>query len=120
MDVSNYFEFIVKHDAFPEDVTKIGLKPAGSEAGGFKYPLWKKIGADFLVLAGYRVSGGELTIDTYTYAIDQQKLVLGKSYTAKLQDVRVLAHTFANDLIKALTGQKGMFLSKLVVSRTTQ
>lgn len=119
MDVSNYFEFI-KSEAYLEDVSKVGLKPAPGEAGGFSFASWKQIGAEFLVRVGYRVLGDQLTVDTYTYYVPQQKLVLGKTYKASVNDTRTLAHTFANDVVKELTGQRGMFLSRLVTSRSTR
>lgn len=119
MDVSGYFEFI-KSDAFLEDTSKVGLKPAPGEPGGFNFASWKQIGTEFLVRVGYRVLDGDLVVDAYTYYVPQAKLVLGKTYRAKSSDVRTVAHTFANDLVKAVTGQKGMFTTKLVVSRSTR
>lgn len=118
METSGYFEFI-KPAAFLEDTAKVGLKPAGQETNGFKFESWKQIGTDFLVRVGYRVSGDELSVDTYTYFVGQSKLVLGKTYKAKISDSRTIAHTFANDVVKELTGKQGMFLSKIVTSRST-
>ena len=118
MDISDYFE-IQKQGAFLEDTSKVGLKPAPGEGSGFSYSTWKQIGTEFLVRVGYRVTGDEITADTYTYYVPQQKLVLGKTYKSDIHDVRTLAHTFANDLVHTLTGEQGMFLSKLVTSRST-
>ena len=118
MESSGYFQFI-KAEAFLEDVSKVGLKPL-PETGGFKFDTWKQIGAEFLVRVGYRMTGDDLAIDAYVYNVGQQKLLLGKTYRAKAKDVRVAAHTFGNDLVKALTGKQGFFLSKLVVSRSTK
>jgi TolB protein len=118
MEISNLFEF-VKPGAFLEDTTKVGLKPAPGETGGFNYASWKQIGTEFLVRVGYRISGDEVTADTYTYYVPQQKVILGKTYKAEVRDVRTLAHTFANDVVKAVTGERGSFLTKLVVSRST-
>lgn len=119
MEVSGYFEFI-KQAAFVEDPAKTGLRPAPQEANGFNFASWKQISAEFLVRVGYRVSGNELSVDTYTYYVPQAKLVLGKSYKAKLSDSRTIAHTFANDVLKELTGKSGMFLSRIVASRSTK
>jgi TolB protein len=118
MEVSGLFEFI-RPAAYLEDVSKVGLKPSTQETGGFNFSSWKQIGTEFLVRVGYRVTGNDISVDAYAYFVPQQKLIIGKTYRAKVQDVRVVAHTFANDLVKELTGQRGMFLSKLVVSRTT-
>lgn len=118
LEVSGYFEFI-KPAAFVEDVSKVGLRPSGQEPGGFNFSSWGQIGAEFLVRVGYHVVGENVTVDTYTYYVPQQKLVLGKTYKSSAGDTRAVAHTFANDLIKELTGQRGMFLSKIVTSRST-
>lgn len=117
MEASSYFEFI-KPEAFLEDTSKVGLKPAPGDANGFKFDSWKQIGTEFLVRVGFRTLGNDLTVDTYVYYVPQAKLVLGKTYKANASDVRTVAHTFANDVIKALTGQPGFFLSKVVTSRS--
>lgn len=119
MDASGYFE-LIKPEAFLEDVSKVGLKPAPGEPGGFSYTSWKQIGTEFLIRVGYRVTGSDMSIDAYLYHVPQAKLVMGKSYTGRTSEVRTIAHTFANDVIKALTGLKGVFLSNIVVSRTTR
>jgi TolB protein len=119
MESSDFFSFI-KPGAYLEDVSKVGLKPAPGEPGGFNFSSWKQIGTEFLVRVGYHQVGDEVTIDTYTYYVPQAKLVLGKTYKSSASAIRVVAHTFANDLIKELTGQRGIFLTKLVVSRSTR
>lgn len=119
MDTSGYFN-LMKADAYGKEGEKMGLKPSGEEAGGFNFEFWKGLKTDFLVRVGYRVSGDEVTVDTYTYYIAQAKLVLGKTYKAKTSEVRTIAHTFANDVLKELTGKRGMFLSRIVASRSTR
>jgi len=119
MEISGYFEF-VKPQAFLEDTSKVGLRPAPGEPGGFSFASWKQLQTEFLIRVGFRVIGNEISADTYTYHVPQAKLVLARTYKADTGDVRTLAHKFANDVIKELTGQQGPFLSKLVVSRSTQ
>lgn len=123
METSGYFE-LLKQAAYGRAGEVTGLKPAGSdgggEVGGFKYEFWKAIGTDFLVKVGYRITGDEIVVDTYTYYVAQQKLVLGKTYKAKTSEARTIAHTFANDVLKELTGSRGMFLSRIVTSRSTR
>lgn len=118
LNVSNYFEFI-RQEAYLEDTAKVGLLPAPGAQGGFDFEKWKPLGAQFLIRAGYKVLQNDLTLEAYVYFVPQAKLVLGKTYKTSTADVRAAAHTFANDVIKSLTGQRGMFLSKLVTSRTT-
>lgn len=118
LEASGYFEFI--NPKAYEGFATTGLKPATTETGGFKFESWSQIGAEFLVRVGYHVVGDNLTVDTYSYSVSQQKLVLGKTYKAAIGDTRTVAHTFANDLLKELTGQRSSFLSRIVTSRSTK
>ena len=114
LTVSNYFTFI-RHEAFLEDPAKTTLKPAPGDPKGFNFQNWKTIGAEFLIRGGYRVTGDKISLEIYVYHVAQAKLIFGKTYEGGLDKARVIAHTFANDLVKALTGKKGMFLTKMAV-----
>lgn len=118
MEVSGFFE-LIKPAAFVEDVSKVGLRPASVAPGGFNFASWTQIGTEFLIRAGYHITGDTVTFESYAYYVPQQKLIFEKSYKSKISDVRTLIHTYANDLIKELTGTRGMFLSKIVTSRST-
>ncbi len=115
LTVSSYFTFI-DPKAFLEDPNKLGLKPAPGEPNGFNFENWKKIDSEFLVRAGFNLVDNQVVLEAYVYFVPQAKLVLGKKYSGSLGDVRKIAHTFANDIVTALTGRKGMFLSKIVVA----
>lgn len=113
--VSNYFTFI-RPEAFLEDTSKVGLRPAPMDANGFNFQNWRSIGTEFLVRAGYKVNGKSLSLEVYVYHVPQAKLVLGKKYEGTTDAVRKIAHTFCNDLVKALTGKQGIFLTQVVVA----
>ncbi|AFX99875.1 PD40 domain-containing protein [Bdellovibrio bacteriovorus] len=115
LTVSSYFQFI-NQSAFLEDTSKTGLMPAPGLPNGFKFQSWSSIGADFLIRAGYSVVGNEVTLETYTYHVPRAALVLGKKYKGPTSSARRIAHTFANDVMKALTGVEGPFLSRVVAS----
>lgn len=114
LDVSSYFQFI-NQNAYLEDPAKVGLRPKPGEAGGFDFNNWSKIGTEFLVRGGYKIDGDNLVFEVYCYYVPQAKLVLGKTYKGKITDARYVAHTFSDDLIKALTGNVGIFRSKIAV-----
>ncbi|MCB0411406.1 MAG: PD40 domain-containing protein, partial [Bdellovibrionales bacterium] len=116
--VSGFFNFI-KPEAFLEDPAKVGLKPAPGTPNGFKFESWKTIGADFLVRGGYRVNGSNLSLEIYVYHVPQAKQIVGKTYEGNLSTVRQMAHTFSNDIVKALTGKPASFLTKAVASVQT-
>ncbi len=115
LTVSGYFSFI-KQEAFLEDPAKLSLKPAPGEPNGFNFQNWKTIGAEFLVRAGYNVINKKVSFEVYVYHVAQAKLIFGRTYEGSLDSVRRMGHTFSNDLIKNLTGKKGMFLTKIVVA----
>lgn len=115
LSVSGYFNFI-KQEAFLEDPNKVGLKPAPGEPNGFDFKKWKTIGAEFLIRGGYRITGSKLSFEVYVYHVPQAKLIFGRTYEGSLDSARKVAHTFSNDLLKNLTGQPGMFLTKIVLS----
>lgn len=115
LTVSAYFQFI-NQAAYLEDAAKTALTPAPGTANGFKFQNWSTIGTDFLIRAAYTIVGNEITLETYTYHVPRATLVLGKKYKGPVSGARRIAHTFSNDLMKALTGVEGPFLSRLVVS----
>ncbi|MFS4458790.1 translocation protein TolB [Bdellovibrio sp. HCB2-146] len=115
LTVSSYFQFI-NPSAFLEDPSKTGLMPAPGQANGFKFQSWSAIGADFLIRAGFSIAGNDVTLETYTYHVGKAQLIFGKKYKGPTSSARRIAHTFANDVLKQLTGTEGMFLSRVVVS----
>lgn len=116
LSVSNFFTFI-KPEAYLEDPAKIGLTPAPGSPNGFKFENWKTIGTEFLVRASYQLLGNDLSLDAYVYHVPTAKQILAKSYKGRLSTSRKMAHMFANDLVKALTGKQGMFLTKIAATR---
>ncbi len=115
LEVANLFTFI-KPEAFIEDPAKVGLTPAPGNPAGFHFESWKKNETDFLLRGGFKVTDGtKLELEIYLYYVPQAKLIMGKKYLADLKDLRHTAHTFADDVMKALTGKKGIFRTKFVV-----
>jgi TolB protein len=116
LTATGLFKFL-KEDAFLEDPKSRSLKPIPNDPNGFKFDSWKAIKTDFLIRAGYRVGDGEkVKFEVYVYYVPQSKLVLGRVYEGDVKSARRIAHTFSNDILKALTGKPGIFLSKIVVS----
>jgi TolB protein len=116
LEVSNLFT-IIKQAAYLEDTGKVGLTPAPGTTNGFKFELWSKIKADFLVRGGYKITeGNKLEFEVYLYYVPQAKLILGKKYESTVSETRQTAHTFCDDLMKALTGKNGIFRTKFVVA----
>ncbi len=115
LSVSSYFKFI-SQQAYLENTSQVSLKPYPGDPNGFQFSKWTPLGTDFLIRAGCRLSRGVISLEGYLYHVKQAKAVLAKSYQVSKKEVRKLAHTFTNDIIYALTGKKGYFLSQVVVS----
>jgi TolB protein len=116
LEVSNLFK-LIKPNAYLEDTAKVGLQPAPGSPNGFHFDLWAKINAEFLIRAAYKITEGDkLELEVFVYFVPQAKLILGKKYEAQTKDSRRTAHTFADDLVKALTGKQGFFRTKIVAA----
>ncbi len=113
LGVSSFFQFI-SQSAFLEDTSKTSLLPAPGDPNGFKFESWKQIGAEFLIRGNFSVAGDTLSLEVYTYNVTKANSLLSKKYKGSLASLRRIAHSFSNDFMEAVTGTRGMFLSKVV------
>ncbi|MCM2278545.1 MAG: Tol-Pal system beta propeller repeat protein TolB [Oligoflexia bacterium] len=97
--------------AFIEDAKTAGLTPET-----FKMGDWSSIGAEILVKSGLALEGGNLSLEAYVYETASGRRLLGKRYVAAQGDAKATAHTFANDIVTALTGLPGIFMTKIAMS----
>lgn len=115
LELSTYFD-ILNNSAFLEDPSKTTIKPFPSQPNGFKFEPLKTIKAEFVIRTGYQLIGSELTLEMFLYHVGESKLIVGKRYIANSSQTKQIAHTFANDIIEALTGVRGPFQSKIVAT----
>ncbi len=116
LDVSGYFQFIAS-SAFLEETKKVGIKPIPEQLNGFKFTTWKTLTADFLIRGSFNIDGeDQIEMEVYLYHVPKEKLVFGKKYRGPKSTLRKIAHSFANDILKNLTGSQGPFNSKLLFS----
>jgi TolB protein len=94
-----------------EDATHAGIAP-----NTFKFSDWTSIGAEFLLKAQLTQQGEALALEAYLYDAVQGKQVFGKRYVAASSDIKTMSHTLANNIVEALTGQRGIFLTKIAMS----
>ncbi len=94
---------------FLEDPQTMGL-----EASAIKFPDWKRQGADFLARCSYQVQGNSFRLDGRLFDVSGRKLVgTGKSYSGDLRAWRQMVHAFADDIMLMLTGERGVFDTKI-------
>ncbi len=115
LSATGYFQFI-SQNAYLEDTTKTSVRPFPTDPNGFKFESWKTIGAEFLIRGTFTIAGNTLNAETYIYSVNRGTVILAKKYKGGLNTVRRIAHTVSNDFMEALTGTRGAFLSRVVVS----
>jgi TolB protein len=93
---------------FLEDPQSIGLTPES-----IKFPDWRRIGADFLVRSAYQVQGGSIRIEARLFDVVNAKMVLGKVYEGEARGWRPMIHRLADEILMAITGERGVFDTKI-------
>lgn len=88
---------------------------AGMTMGTFRFTDWSSIKAEILVKSQLTVSGNSMSLEGYIYDVNGSKQLLGKRFVAASSEPKTLAHTFANNIVTALTGLPGIFLTKIVM-----
>lgn len=108
LNFSELFNIIPK-EAYVEDPELSGLTYNETN-----FSSWRVIGADTLVKAGFRLEGDTLVLEARFFDCVTEKQVLGKRYVGSVKNPRRVAHYFADKLYEELTGQKGIFTTKLL------
>jgi TolB protein len=73
-------------------------------------------GLDWVMKSRMTVEGDVLVLEAYLYNVAEKRQALGKRYRALSRDVKTLAHTAANDIVRAIMGVPGIFLSKIAMT----
>jgi TolB protein len=84
----------------------------------FDYTPWLNGGFDLLVREEYSLKGEQLTIEFRLYDVINRKLITAKRYLGTSEDVRRFSHTFADEILRAITGEKGAFTTKIAYVAT--
>lgn len=110
LEVSGLFQ-IAAPSSIPTEIARLPLdaKPGEGLALG---PL-RTAGIEFLARTFLSIQKNDLVLDVRVFQISSGDLVLGQRYRGSRDASRRMIHTMCNDLLKALTGQTGMFLSRI-------
>jgi TolB protein len=110
LEITGFFN-ILDRKAFLVDQTKLGISTEN-----IQFPAWTGIGAESLVTGGFTVNGRDLTLECRLFDVIQGKLIVGKRYTGKLEERKEMIVRFAQEILIALTGEKGLFDTKIAFS----
>ncbi len=73
---------------------------------------WTPLGIE-MVVKGIVKEGKELTLPLSLFDVLEAKEIFNKEYKAGKELIRPLSHTIANDIYTALTGERGIFRSRI-------
>lgn len=85
----------------------------GMTAGEIKFPEWRRLGAEFLVRAMYRLEGSSLKLEARLFDVVGMRMVVGKAYEVESKDWRAVIHRLADEILYAVTGERGVFDTKI-------
>lgn len=109
MDFSGVFR-VLDPVLYMEDLSTTGITP-----DGFVYDDWELINAEALVKVGYLLKpSGDVELEFHLYDVFQRKEVTAKRWKGSPTQLRSMAHMFSNEIIKEVTGEKGVFLTQLL------
>lgn len=74
---------------------------------------WLSGGFDLLVRSEYSLRDGRLTVEYRLFDVINRKMITAKRYLGTATDLRRFSHTFADEILRALTGEKGAFTTKI-------
>lgn len=106
LEMSGFF-VVIDPDAYLEP-TSAGIKP-----GEFKYEDWSV--PDPMVLAKTSLSraGGDVSAEVWVYDVPGMRKVGAKRFTASADNNRRVAHRIADEIILHVTGEPGIFTTRI-------
>jgi TolB protein len=109
LDMTGFFQLVDPRASLEVD-PRAGL----TNAPPLDYAPWAQIGANFIIKGGIRVSGSNIAMELklFDVALGQQRL--GKLFEGKVKDARKMINVFTNQVILAITGEPGVFGSKII------
>jgi len=110
LQMTGYFNVIDKK-AFLEDP-----RSSGFTVDKIRFTDWTAIGAESLVKGSYLNSGSDMKSQFRLFDCVSGKLLVGKEYTGRAQDWKEMVHKFAGEIVLAMTGEKGVFDTKIAFS----
>lgn len=110
LQLTGYFN-VLDRKAFLEDP-----RGAGITADKIKFMDWTSIGAESLIKGGYSNSGANMKCQFRLFDCVSGKLLVGKEYSGRSQDWKDMASKFAGEVVLAMTGERGVFDTKIAFS----
>lgn len=111
LDLSGYFSPIDK-EAYLEENSDV------QTLEGIRFKNWSVIGAELLLKGSYICIGSSLEVEFRVFDVFWGRQILGKRFLGSIDRYRQLMHRISNTIIRVLTGQEGVSLTKLAFEGT--
>ncbi len=93
---------------------------SGIQLGQINFRDWTGIGAELLVTGGIEEAEGQVKLELRLMDTFNTKLLVGKIYSGPTAHLRGMVHRFCAEVAKALTGNYGVFGSKIAFVSTVK
>ncbi|MBL0732290.1 MAG: Tol-Pal system beta propeller repeat protein TolB [Desulfosarcina sp.] len=107
LEFTGYFKMLDRA-AFLEDPHQSGIT-----ASNIKFHNWTSIGAELLITGIILKTADRLEMELRLYDTFKCKLIVGKRYKSKPGDQRRIVRRFCSEIIYHLTGNRGIFNSRI-------
>jgi TolB protein len=109
LDMTGFFDLVDPRASMEAD-------PRAGLAGGppMDYGPWAQIGANLVVKGAIQASRSNTTLELYLFDIATSRQLLAKRYSGSTKDAQRMIARFTNDLLQAVTGEPGVFGSKII------
>lgn len=106
LDNSGYFTPMDKEAFLEDNNTALTLDD-------IRFKDWSVIGAELLLKGSYTCIGRNVEVEIRLFDVFWGRQILGKRALGDISRYRDLMHRLGNEIIRTLTGQDGVFLTKL-------
>ena len=87
--------------------------PGGIILSQTDFTPWMAGGFDLLVRSEYSVKGDNLTVEFRLFDVLNRKMMTSRRYLGSVKDLRRFAHSFADEILLSVTGEKGCFTTRI-------
>lgn len=107
LDFSPYFEITPLDTFFMRHMELEWMTPLG----------WKRLGADYFVKLEVEFPRSDINVQYRLYSTSDGREIRKDRFKSEKNGYRAVVHEIANDIIKALTGDEGVYRTKVVYSK---
>jgi TolB protein len=108
---------VLAFDMNMSGVVAAETRPQATLSGGSltdtAFQPWAAAGFDLLVRGEYSVKGDNLTVEFRLFDLVNRKMMTAKRYLGSTKDLRRFAHSFADEILLVVTGEKGAFTTHI-------